>query len=739
MYKIDKSGKFIVINIFLIACLTLGAWGQEKITPLSEETEKANTATDNKLLEQANLLIKQINIQINDKGKDILVLAKGIKKFGKGGRSAWASNIIYFAREFKHYQVIKIVNDRGIEELKVVDGIQVKSYNDESAKGYFRETMKLSPGDIYVSSLLTSNITNKKVIQLATPLVDISNMDKGVLLFEWTPQSITDLITNFKIENNGHVIIVDGEGNYIYHPERKKILNDKITDTEGLKNVFQLMLTEESGVAEYQVGESRYEIGFAPYSQMGWFVGVVKPLNAAAPQQPKLPVTPDVGAESPAAVLDTTAQFDAAQPPEKSAAPKTDSLGTAVTEAEPPPREIKQLSPISQATRKVLDGSLRNQKINSLRVLTKLEVTSPDGVKYRLKIRQSANQVRKSSYQRLMEKNKNTLITYNDFDEQYYKQTRFEVISPSFLSESIVTRYNKATVIKPSERRVITMKAEELKDYQELVNDELVNIPRQFASLDFEKFGNDTFDIKIINDVPTYVITMLLKQNIVSKGLTFAKLRIMIHGDYFMPAKLEWFDPQGVNILTISYDDVQINGLFADNDFKINPPPKYRVQTFGELKPTLLKAARQREEEIGALFSEQEVRQLMRDALKKRGAVIARGIAAACVKFIKDGKIKDLQDAVGWAQKEENVNYVMIVDSAGETVVATKTRPTAGGLARNLEIVQPLKEANRALGLIRIGLSTEEVDMVLKDMKKSKSGKKAKKSITPVKRTPDTK
>lgn len=217
--------------------------------------------------------IRQI---ISERGKDLLILAKCLTSFAQSGRQEWAKNIVSFYHGSKCYPLIRVVNVRGIEEIRVIYGRETRSgYSDVSEDDFFKESIKLDKDQISVSSL-EFNSEGIIVLRMSTVVYRLSSAEKAVLSFDWDIDEITSLIKKLKVSDSNYSFIIDPDGKILVHPDTNKMLKEKI-DTDinsGYKTIVERMLLGENGWGEWTVQDKKYIIGFYFYPELDWSIGL---------------------------------------------------------------------------------------------------------------------------------------------------------------------------------------------------------------------------------------------------------------------------------------------------------------------------------------------------------------------------------------------------------------------------------------------------------------------------------
>ncbi|BCV20441.1 methyl-accepting chemotaxis sensory transducer [Moorella sp. Hama-1] len=148
---------------------------------------------------------------------------------------------------------------------------------DVASRSYFQEAMRGNPS---VSELIQSKINQKKIINIAIPVKDPDNGSiRGVLAGSFTTDSLMSLIGKVKYGQTGYTYMIDRTGVIIAHPDKTKILQENLTQTEspGLNAVARAMLAGRGGLGSYVRNNESHLAAYEPVKASGWTVVVTAP------------------------------------------------------------------------------------------------------------------------------------------------------------------------------------------------------------------------------------------------------------------------------------------------------------------------------------------------------------------------------------------------------------------------------------------------------------------------------
>ncbi|MCI5145195.1 MAG: PAS domain-containing sensor histidine kinase [Candidatus Electrothrix sp. AR3] len=144
-------------------------------------------------------------------------------------RDHLAQDFINFSNHRRLYYQIRWLDNTGMERVRVEyfpDGpekITEQSLQDKSNRYYFTETLKLNPGEAFISPL-DLNIEHgeidppfKPTIRAATPIVHLGKK-YGILIFNYSAQEMLKHFTETTAAIQDHVSILNHEGYWIVGP-----------------------------------------------------------------------------------------------------------------------------------------------------------------------------------------------------------------------------------------------------------------------------------------------------------------------------------------------------------------------------------------------------------------------------------------------------------------------------------------------------------------------------------------
>ena len=137
-----------------------------------------------------------------------------------------------FAREKRLYDQIRLLDPEGREQVRVnfVHGepqlVSDERLQDKASRYYFREAMRLQPGEIYISPL-DLNIEQgeieqplKPVMRFAIPLFDGKGQKQGILVLNYLGKRLLDNFARAGANIADHIHLLNSEGYWLSSPDK---------------------------------------------------------------------------------------------------------------------------------------------------------------------------------------------------------------------------------------------------------------------------------------------------------------------------------------------------------------------------------------------------------------------------------------------------------------------------------------------------------------------------------------
>ena len=149
-----------------------------------------------------------------------------------------------------YYMQLRYIDEKGNEIVRVdSDSKNIKiipnsQLQNQANRDYFSLTMKLKPGEIYVSEFNLNQergkiqIPYKPTIRYATPIFNTKGENKGILIANSFGSNLIDMVKDINHQSQNQAFMLNQDGNYIYHPDRTKEWGAEIKTGENIKKDY---------------------------------------------------------------------------------------------------------------------------------------------------------------------------------------------------------------------------------------------------------------------------------------------------------------------------------------------------------------------------------------------------------------------------------------------------------------------------------------------------------------------
>lgn len=276
-FKLTAGGIALVLLPLIIAGLISVSKSSNALLQLGKERAQ-NTASDLARLADNILEEKRKLAEVFATDQKIINVAKHISGGGDIAGPEVAELYRMLTQQFNamgtNYQGIFVTNADGdlytgaLEGGKEYKGVSIKD------RDYFQQ-MKQS-GQTVVSSATISQSTGKLIIVVCSPLKSESAVIIGSFGLVIKVDYLVGLISGRKIGETGYGFMTDKTGLLVAHPVPDNILKLNLAELDGMKEFMKLMVSGQSGVAEYTFKGVDKVAGYAPLTQTGWYIGATQ-------------------------------------------------------------------------------------------------------------------------------------------------------------------------------------------------------------------------------------------------------------------------------------------------------------------------------------------------------------------------------------------------------------------------------------------------------------------------------
>jgi methyl-accepting chemotaxis protein len=139
----------------------------------------------------------------------------------------------------KGNELVRVDSDR--KNIKIFPNSQLKNKVD---RDYFLATMKLKPGEVYVSSLNLNQergkieIPYKPTIRYATPIFNAKGERQGIVISNALGSTLIDMVKSANSEGSDQAFMLNQDGYYLYHPNHQKEWGFDLKTNQNIKNDY---------------------------------------------------------------------------------------------------------------------------------------------------------------------------------------------------------------------------------------------------------------------------------------------------------------------------------------------------------------------------------------------------------------------------------------------------------------------------------------------------------------------
>jgi methyl-accepting chemotaxis protein len=167
-----------------------------------------------------------------------------------------------------------------------LDGTTQYSDGSTSQLGDREYIKKAFSGEINVSDLLVSKVTNSVVLMYAAP-IEKDGKVVGALIGRGDGNALSEITDDTGFGESGYAYIINSKGTLVAHPDREKVLKqyspiEEVKKDESQRSVamqFEKMLKEKTGISEYAFQGTDLYAGYTPIEGSEWILVIAASKN----------------------------------------------------------------------------------------------------------------------------------------------------------------------------------------------------------------------------------------------------------------------------------------------------------------------------------------------------------------------------------------------------------------------------------------------------------------------------
>mgnify|MGYP000856877117 CR=1 FL=1 len=138
---------------------------------------------------------------------------------------------------------------------------------------------KALSGEVNVSDLLISRVTNEIVFMYATP-IEREGKVVGAMVGRRAGEALSDIIKDAGYGESGYAYMINNSGTIVAHPNKEMVLSqwnpiEEAKNDDSLvsvANLFEKILEERTGISEYSFQGKELYVGYAPVNGSNWIM-----------------------------------------------------------------------------------------------------------------------------------------------------------------------------------------------------------------------------------------------------------------------------------------------------------------------------------------------------------------------------------------------------------------------------------------------------------------------------------
>ena len=142
---------------------------------------------------------------------------------------------VYFVKNKGHFDQVRFLDAQGMEVIRInynsgrPTPTVANSLQSKAQRYYFKNTLRLSQGEIFVSPL-DLNVENGKVeipfkpmIRFGTPVFDLKRQKRGAIILNFYGDIVLDQIRSFIPNLPGSLMLINEQGFYLFGPKNDRL------------------------------------------------------------------------------------------------------------------------------------------------------------------------------------------------------------------------------------------------------------------------------------------------------------------------------------------------------------------------------------------------------------------------------------------------------------------------------------------------------------------------------------
>ncbi len=142
---------------------------------------------------------------------------------------------------------------------------------DYFVQEYYTNAKAMSKNDAVITDPYYDPSSDSVMASCSAPIFNDQNQYIGCITVDLSLETISDIISNIKVGQNGYAILTMGDGTYIYTKDSSKVTNAmNIANDTGINAIASTVLSNEKGETEFNSSEGKMRVYYSTMPEVGW-------------------------------------------------------------------------------------------------------------------------------------------------------------------------------------------------------------------------------------------------------------------------------------------------------------------------------------------------------------------------------------------------------------------------------------------------------------------------------------
>lgn len=257
--------RFAALNIglILLVSIILGSMSYFLMVDTLEKTLLEN------LSHIAGNKVDHLNSTLRGK-KDLLkqiALGDPVKRYSQSYEDKLLTE--YFSSFKKEFPILSFLNKQGIEELKVINGVNHFYLTDINQTRFFEE-ISWKPNTIFTSLDSHERLTQAPFLEIGYFRENFFGRFEGIVIGKIPLITIFKHFREFKLGDSGFLMIIDEMGNLLSHPNQKLVFQPASATGIASEKILNHAINMKTGTGRATIQGIDGFLAYAPVPEKNW-------------------------------------------------------------------------------------------------------------------------------------------------------------------------------------------------------------------------------------------------------------------------------------------------------------------------------------------------------------------------------------------------------------------------------------------------------------------------------------